>query len=202
MWSQYAGIIASVGVHIVVYTVVFNIVATMASDWRQVLQSTELKFLLAGVFCYLITCIQCAFQVTLSVQTIIHFTDWVVGHSHFVLFGVFSFWCFAWIYYLLPRILQTPIYSESMKTWHFWLSFLGIVIMQFDLLSAGLVQGWMWKSMAPFIDSVAASVPFWWVRAFSGMVIFVGETLFVINVFMTFIQSRQKSSVKSAFVPA
>lgn len=190
MWSQYAGIIASVGVHIVVYTVVFNVIATIAGDWRKFLESIEIKFLLTGAICYLITCIQCAVQVTLSVQSIIHFTDWVVGHSHFVLFGVFSFWCFAWIYYLLPRILKTPIYSETLKSWHYWLSTLGIFIMQFDLLSAGVVQGYLWKNMVPFIDSVAASVPFWWVRAFSGMLIFVGETIFVINIFMTYKQSK------------
>lgn len=197
MWSQYAGIIASVGVHVVVYTVVFNILATMASDWKKITQSVELQFLLAGIICYLITCIQCAVQVTLSVQAIIHFTDWVVGHSHFVLFGVFSFWSFAWIYYLIPRLLNTPIYSEVLKKWHFWLSFLGIVIMQFDLLSAGLVQGFMWKNMAPFIDSVIASIPFWWVRAFSGMMIFVGEVLFFTNIFMTWKSSRDSKMIQA-----
>ncbi len=190
MWSQYAGIIASVGVHIVVYTVVFNVIATMAGNWKKVIESVELRFLFVGIICYLITCIQCAFQVTLSVQAIIHFTDWVVGHSHFVLFGVFSFWSFAWIYYLIPRLLNTPIYSESMKNWHFWLSTLGIFIMQFDLLSAGLVQGYLWKNMAPFIDSVTASVPFWWVRALSGVIILVGEVMFIINIFMTWRLSR------------
>lgn len=197
MWSQYAAIIASVGVHVVVYTVVFNVLATMASDWKQVLASVELKFLLAGIFCYLITCIQCAVQVTLSAQTIIHFTDWVVGHSHFVLFGVFSFFSFAWIYYLIPRILKSALYSESLKSWHFWLSFLGIVIMQFDLLSAGLVQGYMWKSLAPFIDSVTASMPFWWVRTLSGIMILVGTVMFIINIYMTWKMSRSMPATNS-----
>ncbi len=190
MWSQYAGIIASVGVHIVVYTVVFNVIATMAQDWKKVLTDIPLRFLLVGIVAYLITCVQCAVQVTLSVQQIIHFTDWVVGHSHFVLFGVFSFWSFAWIYYLLPRLLKTPIYSESLMSWHFWLSVTGIFLMQFDLLVAGLVQGYLWAKLAPFIDSVVASMPFWWVRMFSGMMIFVGESLFVINIYMTWKQSR------------
>ena len=185
MWSQYAGIIASVGVHIVVYTVVFNIIATVAGDWKKIFESIEVKFLFTGILCYLITCIQCAIQVTLSVQKIIHFTDWVVGHSHFVLFGVFSFFSFAWIYYLIPRLLNTPIYSVALQKWHYWLSTLGIFIMQIDLLSAGLVQGYMWKSMAPFIDSVTASIPFWWVRTFSGVMILVGTIMFIYNIFMT-----------------
>lgn len=191
MWSQYAGIIASVGVHIVVYTVVFNVVATMATDWKKSLNDISLRFLFFGIIAYLITCVQCAVQVTLSVQAIIHFTDWVVGHSHFVLFGVFSFWSFSWIYYLLPRILKTPLFSQSLANWHFWLSAGGITLMQFDLLSAGLVQGYMWRNMAPFIDSVVASIPFWWVRAFSGVMIFVGTVAFILNIYMTWKQSRQ-----------
>ena len=62
--------------------------------------------------------------------------------------------------------------------------------MQFDLLVAGMVQGYMWKHMVPFIDSVIASMPFWWVRMVSGMMIFVGESLFVVNVYMTWKESR------------
>ncbi len=198
MWSQYAGIIASVGIHVVVYTVVFNVIATMSQDWKMVLKDIRLRFILVGTICYLITCVQCAIQVTLSVQQIIHFTDWVVGHSHFVLFGVFSFWSFAWIYYLLPRLLNTPMFSQSLMSWHFWLSVSGIFLMQFDLLVAGLVQGYMWRSLVPFIDSVIASMPFWWVRMVSGMMIFVGETLFIINVYMTWRESRLARKVPAA----
>jgi cytochrome c oxidase cbb3-type subunit 1 len=190
MWAQYASIIASVGVHVVVYTVVFNVLATMASDWKKVISSVPLMFMATGAIHYLITCIQCAVQVTLTFQEIIHFTDWVVGHAHLVLFGTFSFWTFSWIYYLVPRMLRTPMYSESLSQWHFWLSFVGIVVMDIDLLAAGVVQGFMWKSMVPFIETVIASKGFWWVRTLSGTAIFAGQVCFLINLIMTWKESR------------
>lgn len=190
MWAQYASIIASVGVHVVVYTVVFNVITTMASDWKKVTENVSLQFILAGALSYLVTCIQCAIQVTLTFQEVIHFTDWVVGHSHLVLFGTFSFWAFAWIYYLFPRLLNTPVYSQALTKWHFWLSLIGIVVMDIDLLAAGVVQGFMWISMTPFIDTVIASKGFWWVRTLSGVAIFAGTTCFVINMFMTWKVSR------------
>ena len=190
MWTQYASIVASIGVHVVVYTVVFNLFATIASDWTQLATNHVVRWIFFGTLAYLITCVQCAVQVTLSAQSIIHFTDWVVGHSHFVLFGVFSFWVTAWMYYLLPRIWGVPIYSESLARWHFWMQTLAISIMQIDLLSAGLVQGMMWKSLSPFIDSVAASMPFWWVRTFTGIMILVGEVCFLINIYLTWQDSR------------
>jgi cytochrome c oxidase cbb3-type subunit 1 len=191
MWAQYASIVASIGVHVVVYTVVFNIFATVAADWKQMVSNYPVRWILTGSLFYLITCIQCAIQVTLSAQSIIHFTDWVVGHSHFVLFGVFTFWVTAWAYWLLPRIWGVPIYSMALARWHYWLAMLGIAIMQVDLLAAGVVQGMMWRSLVPFIDSVQASAPFWWVRSFTGIMILVGEACFVVNLYMTWQESRK-----------
>ena len=193
MWAQYASVITSIGVHVVVYTVIVNIFATIASDWKQLITNLPLRWIFVGALSYLITCIQCAVQVTMAAQEIIHFTDWVVGHAHFVLFGTFTFWVSAWVYWLLPRIWKTPIYSMSLARWHFWLSVIGVAIMQIDLLAAGVVQGLMWRSLAPFIDTVAASVPFWWVRTLSGIVILCGEACFFINLYLTWQESRGKS---------
>lgn len=191
MWTQYASIVASIGVHVVVYTVVFNIIATIAADWRQLVDNIPVRWIFFGTLSYLITCIQCAVQVTLSAQSIIHFTDWVVGHSHFVLLGTFSIWVTAWMYYLLPRIWRAPIYSLSLARWHFWLVIIGISVMQIDLLAAGVVQGMLWRAMAPFIDSVSASMPFWWVRTFSGIMIMTGEFCFLINMYLTWQDGRK-----------
>jgi cytochrome c oxidase cbb3-type subunit 1 len=198
MWAQYASIVASIGVHVVVYTVVFNIFATIASDWKQLITNLPVRWIFTGTLAYLITCIQCAVQVTLSAQEVIHFTDWVVGHAHFVLFGTFTFWITAWIYWLLPRIWGTPIYSMSLARWHFWLATIGIVIMQVDLLAAGVMQGMMWKALAPFIESVRASAPFWWTRTFSGIVILAGETCFLVNIYLTWKERGERHAALAA----
>jgi cytochrome c oxidase cbb3-type subunit I len=199
MWTQYASVVASVGVHVVVYTVVFNILATMFAEPKRIAENISLKFIAVGAIHYLITCVQCAIHVTLSVQEIIHFTDWVVGHAHLVLFGTFSFWAFAWIYYLIPKMFKVPMYSKALANWHFWLSVVGIVVMDIALLSAGLTQGFMWKAMSPFIESVVASKPLWWVRTISGTAIFVGQICFFINVYMTWrLKDSSEQSVEGA----
>jgi cytochrome c oxidase cbb3-type subunit 1 len=58
---------------------------------------------------YFLTCLQCAFQVTLTFQKIIHFTDWVVGHAHMVMFGVFSMWIMGIMTYLYPALAATRL---------------------------------------------------------------------------------------------
>jgi len=196
MWAQYAAIVASVGVHVVVYTVVFNLLATIGVDGvKTVARSAALKFIVAGIIGYLVTCIQCAIQVTLSAQEIIHFTDWVVGHAHLVLYGVFSFWIFAWIYYLWPRLFGRPLYSRALAEWHFWLSFLGLWLMWGILGIAGLQQGYMMKAMVPFIDTVVAIKPYWFVRLLAGIAIFVGTAMFLLNLFLSLRQPKMEESV-------
>jgi cytochrome c oxidase cbb3-type subunit I len=185
MWAQYASVVASVGIHVVVYTVIFNYFATMQGDYRALLTSIPVRFIAVGSLCYLLTCIQCAIQVTMSAQEIIHFTDWVPGHAHLVLLGTFSFWLFAWIYYLWPRLFKTRLYSQTLAEWHFWLATVGVLAMWLDLLAAGVMQGYMWKNLVPFIDTVEATKPFWWTRLFTGIPILISEFLFAFNLYMT-----------------
>jgi cytochrome c oxidase cbb3-type subunit 1 len=185
MWSQYAAVVASVGVHVVVYTVIFNYFATMQGEYKQIITNLPVRFIAFGAVCYLLTCIQCAIQVTMSAQEIIHFTDWVPGHAHLVMLGTFSFWLFAWMYYLWPRLWKTRLYSRNLAEWHFWLAAIGVVVMWVDLLAAGVMQGYMWKQLVPFVDTVHATKPFWWTRVVSGVMILVSEILFAINIYMT-----------------
>jgi cbb3-type cytochrome oxidase subunit 1 len=168
------------------------------SDWKKVVESIPLRFIFMGALFYLITCIQCAIHSTLSVQEYVHFTDWVVGHAHLVLFGVFSFWAFAFIYHFLPKITGNELFSKTLGEWHFWLSVVGMVLMDIDLIAAGLIQGSMWINLSPFIDSVIASKPYWWARTLVGCVLLVAEVCFFINVVMTYLKGRKlRQSVRS-----
>ena len=201
MWSQYAAIVASVGIHVVVYTVIFNYFATMKGEYKQLVDNIPLRFIAVGAICYLITCIQCAVHVTMSAQEIIHFTDWVPGHAHLVLFGTFSFWLFAWMYYLWPRIFKTRLYSTKLAEWHFWLATIGVIVMWVDLLAAGVMQGYMWKQLAPFNEVVEASKPFWWTRIFSGVPILISEFLFALNLYMTWKNRNEASDEETLNAP-
>ena len=71
---------------------------------------------------YFTTCLQCAFQTTLTFQKIIHFTDWVVGHAHLVMLGVFGFWLLGSMVYLLPRVMGVGgWYSDNPTSERPWL---------------------------------------------------------------------------------
>jgi cytochrome c oxidase cbb3-type subunit 1 len=123
--------------------------------------------------------------VLLTTQKVIHFTDWVVGHAHLIMYGTFGFWIMGFFAYLWPKVKKAEPYSRTLDEWAFWLVTIGMATMWIDLVSAGLVQGFNWWGLSPFIDSVNFSVPFWVVRAISGVMITAGFVLFAYNMFMT-----------------
>ncbi len=137
-------------------------------------------------------------QVTLTFQKVIHFTDWVVGHAHLVMFGVFSMWLFGMMTYLFPRLLKHEWYSRDLCEWHYWLSTVGIIVMVGDLTLAGLFQGFYWVSLQPWDNSVVVSQPFWIVRVFAGLTIIGGQICFVYNLWKTWQLSRGRATAISS----
>lgn len=185
MFAQYGAVVATVGVEIVVATVFINFLATLRGSTGAIVSSVPLRFIYTGIVFYMITCLQCSYQVLLSVQKIIHFTDWVVGHAHLVMFGVFGFWIFGIVGELWPRLFGRPWHSNRLNTWHYWLTTVGTAVMVLDLTAAGLIQGYLWRDLAPWEASLRSSMPFWILRTVTGFLILLGQVLFFINLWLT-----------------
>lgn len=178
MYAQYGAIVATIAVEIVVLTVIVNFFGTLHGRSEAVRGNLAIRWFYTGMIMYALTCLQCAFQVTLTFQKIIHFTDWVVAHAHMVMFGVFGFWIYGMFIELWPRAYGRSWAMPRLLTAHYWLTLIGLALMVVDLTGAGLVQGFIWRSLAHWGDSVIASMPFWWVRTFSGLMIIGAQGLF------------------------
>jgi len=191
MFLQYGAVISTIAVEFVVTTVIINFFGTIKGRGDALRTHLPIRWFYLGMVFYFTTCLQCAFQVTLRFQRVIHFTDWVVGHSHLVMFGVFGFWILGTMTYLLPRLLgASGWYRPSWNAWHFWLTGIGMLVMFFDLVMAGLIQGFQWRALAPWEQSLVSSAPFWLTRTISGTAIIVGQVLFAYNIVMTAIHKR------------
>ncbi|MCA9185145.1 MAG: cbb3-type cytochrome c oxidase subunit I [Pirellulaceae bacterium] len=186
MFLQYGAVVATVAVELVVTTVIVNFVGTLWGEGKTFVTNLPIRYFYTGMIMYFITCTQCAMQVTLTFQKLIHFTDWVVGHAHLVMFGVFSLWIFGMMTYLFPRVLQRQWYSSNLAEWHYWLSTIGVGIMALDLILGGLFQGYYWASLQPWDVSVNGSQPFWITRVFAGLMMFGGLLCFLYNLWMTY----------------
>lgn len=184
-YVEFGAITTTIAIEVVVTTVVVNFFMTLRGKWSALRTSMAIRWFYAGAVMYMITCFQCAFQVTWMFQKVIHFTDWVVGHAHMIMFGTFTFWLLGVIDWLWPRIVRRNWYSNALRGWGFWMSLLGVVVMFLDLTMAGLIAGSMQRNLNPWHDIVSASEPFWWVRTFSGGLMIVGLLCVLYNMWMT-----------------
>jgi cytochrome c oxidase cbb3-type subunit I len=194
MFLQGGAIISTIAVEMVVATVIVNFFATIRGSMESLVTNLPIRWFYTGMAFYFLTCLQCAFQTTLTFQALIHFTDWVVGHAHMVMFGVFAMWLLGIMTYLIPRLLKTPWYSQQLLEWHYWLSTVGIGVMSADLIVAGPFQGYFWSSLLPWEASIDFSIPFWAVRVVAGLLMFLGLLVFLVNIAKTWASARMTGS--------
>lgn len=182
-WLQMLAVPLTFTLIFVVYSVVYNFFATMRGKWSQLASDIPLRFLAFGLFNYIVTCTQGPFHALLSVQQVVHFTDWVVAHAHLALFGVFSWWLYAFIYWIWPRITGRG-YNRKLAEAHFWVTFIAFWVLYYipDTI-AGLMQGFFWLTTLPLQDSLEAAMPFWMTRAISGVFLMLSMVFFVWNLF-------------------
>jgi cytochrome c oxidase cbb3-type subunit 1 len=185
MYAQYGAVLSTIAVEVVVLTVIVNFFMTLRGNSAMLRTSIPLRWFYVGMVFYGLTCLQCAFQTTLTFQKIIHFTDWVVGHAHLVMFGVFGFWIIGGIEHLWPRVTGKQWWSHKLRVWNFWLCSVALFVMFLDLMVIGVVQGYLWQNLATWESSILASMPGWHVRTIAGATIVVGIMLLAYNMWMT-----------------
>jgi len=90
-----------------------------------------------------------------SVQTLTHFTNWVIGHAHAAVLGFSGFIAIGGMYAVLPGIAGRPIYSRGLADFHYWAMLSGLAMMFLVLTAGGLVQGNGWLNGEAFYRIMA-----------------------------------------------
>jgi cytochrome c oxidase cbb3-type subunit I len=184
-YVEFGAISTTIAIEIVVTTVIVNFFMSLRGSWDKLRTSFALRWFYTGAVMYMITCFQCAFQTTWAFQEIIHFSDWVVGHAHMIMFGTFTFWVYGVIDWLWPRVTGRRWYSVSLRSWHYWLSAIGIVLMFTILTAGGLIAGYMQKDLNPWEQIIDAQAPFWLFRTVTGALLITGMLCQAYNMLMT-----------------
>jgi cbb3-type cytochrome oxidase subunit 1/cbb3-type cytochrome oxidase cytochrome c subunit len=173
MEAQKGAVVASVYLGADVILVVTNLLLSLRGRAGTAADDTPLRFVWVGVVAYLIVSLQGSAQAIMPFNRFVHFSDWVIGHSHLAMIGFGSFLALGGLLHAW-RLTPGCRYNSGAADWSFWLLAVGLAGMVLDLTIAGLVQGQLWQADLPWMDSVRASVPFWWVRSVSGFVLLAG----------------------------
>jgi len=181
MSAQIGAITASTLLGVDVILVVANLMLSLrGTGWFP--RDPALRFVGTATVFYLIVSIQGSAQAQMSVNRSVHFSDWVVGHSHMAMLGFASFAALGGLVHAWQRIPWAR-YHAGMVNVGYWLLLAGVVTMVADLTIAGLVEASSWKSASPWIESVRAAKPYWLVRVLTFLPIGAGFLIVTIGLF-------------------
>ncbi|MGA2716740.1 MAG: cbb3-type cytochrome c oxidase subunit I [Bryobacteraceae bacterium] len=181
MSAQIGAITASTLLGVDVIIVVANLLLSLrGTGWFP--RDPALRFVGTGTVFYLIVSIQGSVQAQMSVNQSIHFSDWVVGHSHLAMLGFATFAALGGLVHVWQRIPAARYHAGTINV-GYWLLLAGVVVMVSDLTIAGLVEASLWKSAAPWIESVRAAKPYWLVRILTFLPIGAGFLTVMVGLF-------------------
>ena len=196
-WLKVISIVGSVGLIIPVFSFSVNIYMTMRGQWGQMLENIPLRFVLAGSFFYLAVSFQGSVQALMSVNRFVHFTQWVIAHSHLAFLGAFAFIASGAALYMVPQIVRKPLWSRNLADFQFWMMLIGVNGYFWALTAAGVAQGSAWITLGEQVVKAYPIVkPYFLLRSVFGGMYMIAVIMQLINLVMTVRQTMPSAAEK------
>ncbi len=192
-WAQNLGVAFSVMLIAPSWGGMINGLLTLRGAWDKVRTSPVLKFMVVAITGYGMATFEGPMLSLKNVNAIAHFTDWIIAHVHVGALAWNGFLAFGMIYWLVPKLFKTTLWSKGWANAHFWIGTLGIIMYALPMYVAGFVQAFMWKQFNPdgtlvygnFLETVSEIIPMYWMRAIGGSLYILGATMMLVNVIKT-----------------
>lgn len=192
-WAQSLGTVFSIMLIAPSWGGMINGLLTLRGAWDRVRQDPILKFMVVAVTAYGMATFEGPMLSIKSINAITHYTDWTIAHVHVGALGWNGFLTFGILYWLVPRLFKTPLYSLKLANLHFWIGTLGILFYAIPMYWAGLAQSLMWKQFTPdgflqysnFLETVTQIIPMYATRSLGGLLFLTGVLIMMYNLWAT-----------------
>lgn len=192
-WAQVLGTVFSIMLIFPSWGGMINGLLTLRGVWDKVREDPILKFYVVAITSYGMSTFEGPMLSTKSLNAIAHFTDWIIAHVHVGTLGWNGFLITGMLYWMVPRLYRTKIYSVKWMNYHFWIGTIGILLYVIPLYIAGWTQAIMWKQFNPdgtlkypeFLDTVTAIIPMHILRAIGGTFYLTGFLILIWNLVKT-----------------
>lgn len=192
-WAQSLGVVFSLMLLAPSWGGMINGIMTLSGAWHKLRTDPILKFLIVSLSFYGMSTFEGPMMSIKTVNALSHYTDWTIGHVHSGALGWVAMISIGSIYALLPRLYgQTRMASTKLIDVHFWVMTIGIVVYVASMWIAGVMQGLMWRATNSdgtltytFVESLAATYPYYAARLLGGALVLAGMFIMVINVWRT-----------------
>ena len=208
-WAQSLGTVFSIMLIAPSWGGMLNGLLTLRGVWDKVRTDPVLKFFVVAVTAYGMATLEGPLLSVKSLNAITHYTDWTVGHVHIGALGWNGMLTFGMLYWLIPRIYGTKLYSNKLANIHFWIGTMGLLVYAIPLYWAVWTQSLMWKQFTPdgflqygnFLETVTQILPMYMLRAIGGTLFFSGIFVLIYNLYKT-VQSGRLIANQEASAPA
>ncbi len=192
-WAQTLGVVFSFMLIAPSWGGMVNGLLTLRGAWDKVRDDVVLKFMVVAVSAYGMSTFEGPMLSLRGINAWAHFTDWIVAHVHVGALGWNGFLTFGILYFLVPKMWKTNLYSKSLANAHFWIGTLGIIFYAVPMYWAGWMEGTMWKQFNEdgmlqypnFVETSTYVLPFYALRAFGGLLYLIGVFIMTYNLVKT-----------------
>ncbi|MFK2819957.1 cytochrome-c oxidase, cbb3-type subunit I [Flavobacteriaceae sp. LMIT009] len=206
-WAQNLGVTFSVMLLMPSWGGMINGLLTLRGAWDKVRTDPVLKFMVVAITGYGMATFEGPTLSLKNVNAIAHYTDWIIAHVHVGALAWNGFLTFGMIYFLVPKMFKTRLFSIGLANLHFWIGTLGIIIYALPMYVAGFTQASMWKQFNPdgtlvygnFLETVTEIMPMYWMRAIGGTLFLAGLLIMCYNIIVTI---KQGSKVEDELAEA
>lgn len=203
-WVQTVGMVFSVILWMPSWGGMINGLLTLRGVWDKVRRDPVLKFQATAITFYGMATFEGPLLSIKSVNYLGHFTDWIVGHVHAGTIGWNYMMIAGILYYLVPKLWKTELYSLKLANAQFWTATVGLLMYMMSMWAAGITQGLMWRQIDAtgklvypnFIETVVKIVPMYWVRAFGGVLVLVGFIIMIYNLLKTIQSAKGNNEIE------
>jgi cytochrome c oxidase cbb3-type subunit I/II len=192
-WAQTLGMVFSLMLIAPSWGGMLNGLLTLRGAWDKVRNDPILKFMVVAVTAYGMSTFEGPMMSIKAFNAVTHYTDWTIGHVHVGALGWNGMLTFGVLYWIIPKIFNTKLYSVQLANTHFWLGTLAIVFYAIPMYWAGVTQFLMWRQFTPdgflqygnFLETVTQLIPMYALRAFGGLLFLSGVIVMLYNLVKT-----------------
>jgi cytochrome c oxidase cbb3-type subunit I/II len=208
-WAQSLGVAFSIMLIAPSWGGMINGLLTLRGAWDKVRDDVILKFMVVGLTAYGMATFEGPMLSLKQINGFAHFSDWIIAHVHVGALGWNGFLTFAILYWLIPRIYKTELYSKKMASFHFWIGTLGILFYAIPMYWAGFTQGLMLKEFTAegmlkypaFLETTLRIIPMHVMRSVGGSMYLLGVIVMAYNIFRTMLQGSLVANEAAQAMP-
>ncbi len=192
-WSQTLGMVFSLMLWAPSWGGMLNGLLTLRGAWDKLRTDPVIKFMIVAVTFYGMSTFEGPLLSIKSVSSLAHYTDWIIGHVHGGALGWNGFMAAGMLYWLVPRLWGTKLWSTRLADAHFWIGTFGILLYITAMWISGISQGLYWRALddtgflkyPDFVEGLLAARTMYVMRLVGGTAFLSGYVLLAVNLAAT-----------------